>query len=459
MKHAAPPMLAALLFVGLFSATVAPHDRISTRLSWDGDMSRIVQARCASCHTAPRDRAVPDLSTYADARPWARAIREAILEGHGYSAGNGAALTPFERELLVQWIDGGAPEKPKFNPVEFSRLPEGYTRLASPDPLKTLEEHRARLGGTRTIIPGLGLSLRTADRIIVFDRGGETARVIGRGTFVLSLGAHLASLPASTARTRLSDAAYIIGPANEPRTEVAAITPDGPERFWCSMHPDVRRPVAGACPRCAMPLVEMPAMSLEEFGFSFPDILVRGSGRKKVSTQELLIRHERRLHVFVVDERLQFFAHVHPEERPREMAMPKGRLFAIADFAPVDAMPQLRMASFENTAGQSDVPSAAPGVRGHLETGDFKAGVVSRVQFSVTPTDLEPYLGAAAHLFVIDEKLENPMHAHPIEIPDGGLSRPAFDVRFPRAGRYVMWLQVQRAGTVETMRFTADVSK
>ena len=483
MKRAAPPILAALLFAGLFTATVAPHDRVSTRLSWDGDVQRIVDARCVSCHARPRDRNVPDLSTYASARPWARAVRQAILEGHAYSAASGAALTPFERELLVQWIDGGAPQKPKFFPVEFSRLPEGYVRLASADPLKTLEEHRARHGGTRSIIPGLGLALRAPDRIIVVDRAAEGERLVARGTFVPSVAAHLASLPASTVRTRLSDTAYIVGDAREPRAEVAEIAPDGPDRFWCQMHPDVRSPIAGTCPRCAMKLTAIPPMKLDAFGLDVERVapiggvpfvmtrITRGSPARVMDTGEFLFVHEERLHMFVVDEQLQFFEHAHPVHMGRSafsVNLPRaGRYRVIADFAPVDAMPQMRMAPFTyDGAAAAAAPADQSTLSASLDAPALIAGRAGRIAFQIRdaasggePQNLEPYLGAAAHLFVIDETLENPMHAHPQEVGEGGMARPAFDVRFPRAGRYVMWLQVQRAGRVETMRFTADVSR
>ena len=481
MKTAAPPILAALLFAGLFSATVTPHTRVSTQLSWNGDVQRILAARCTRCHQDNQPSTVPDFSQYAKARPWARAIREAILDGHGFSASNGAALTPFERELLVQWIDGGAPEKPKSYPVEFSRLPAGYTRIASPDPVTTLEEHRAIQGGVRTIIPGLGLSLRSADRITVFDRGGDTERLIARGTIVPSLAAYLASLPASTPRSRLSDAAYIVGPAAEPRAEAAEIAPDGPDRFWCSMHPEVRSPIAGTCPRCAMKLVEIPAMSLDTFGMEVVSAVpaqhgVRVTlqvkrGWRGTPVTSLLTVHERPFHLFLIDDKLETFQHVHPEldgETLNATIYPHGnrQYWLVGDFPPVDAFPQLRMTHLPKHADTVIADRPPFIVHAKLSAGDLRAGRESRLTFEVSdpatglpPADMEPYLGAAGHLFAIDEALQNPMHAHPIDVADGGMARPAFDVRFPRAGRYVMWLQVQRAGRVETMRFTADVSK
>jgi hypothetical protein len=484
LRAAAPPFLAALLF----STVAAPHTRVATRLSWDGDVQRIVDARCASCHVPQRSAVdlpftIPDLSAYETARPWARAIRDAILDGHGYSAGNGAALTPFERELLVQWIDGGAPERTPASQTATA-LPTTYVRLASPNPLSTLDDYHARLGGTRTIVPGLGLALRTADRLIVIDRGaGPDERVVGHGRIVPSLSAHLAALPDALARTRISDAAYIVGPHGEPRQEVAEIAPEGPDRFWCPMHPDVRSPARGACPRCGMVLVAMPEPSLDSFDLDVVKTepverrmrvtmrVTRGIDRRPVTSFVTL--HERPFHLFVVDDTLEIFDHVHPEisgdtlvvtiDERRDKAY-----WLIGDFMPADGFPQLRMVRLpKNPDARGGIGDPlAPSMHARLEPADIRAGREARLAFDVTdartgraPEDLEPYLGAAAHLFVIDETLRDPIHAHPIDLPEGGIARPAFDVRFPRAGRYVMWLQLQRAGRVETMRFTAGVAK
>lgn len=432
-----------------------------------------------------------DLSSYEKARPWARAMREAMLEGHGYSAGNGGALTPFERELLVQWIDGGAPERPKLNPADFSPGPGrdksaefnfGFARIAAPDPLAALDAHHAARGGRREIIPGLGLALRTPDEILIFERGpGPGERIIARGTFVPSLAAHLAALPADTPRTRISDAAYVIGPSAEPRYEVAELAPAGPDRFWCAMHPDVRSSAPGMCQRCGMALVEMPQLSLDDFALQIADAKVANFGvtfSLRVSRDgssepvtQFLTTHERPFHLFIVDEDLKSFAHVHPVPgrttltASLELPAP-GRYRLIGEFAPLDAMPQVRMTDFQFHGPAGRIAEAPSTLTGVLTDPGAKAGKESRLSFQLRdartgrrPEDLEPYLGAAAHLFVIDEQVRDPLHAHPVEIEGAGLARPAFDVRFPRAGRYVMWLQVQRAGKVETLRFTAGVSK
>src|SRR2546422_700161 len=54
-----------------------PHDPITTKLTWNREISRIVYKRCGSCHHQG-GRAM-DLTTYELARPWAKAIRDEVL--------------------------------------------------------------------------------------------------------------------------------------------------------------------------------------------------------------------------------------------------------------------------------------------------------------------------------------------------------------------------------------------
>jgi mono/diheme cytochrome c family protein len=112
-------------------ATLSAHDRISTKVTWDGEVSRIVEARCVACHTAG-GRAPMPLRTYADARPWARAIKEEVLtrrmpkwhaaRGYGDLA-NDPSLSPFEIALIASWVDGGAPERGLTPSTSTAQLP------------------------------------------------------------------------------------------------------------------------------------------------------------------------------------------------------------------------------------------------------------------------------------------------------------------------------------------------
>ncbi|HTW65531.1 MAG TPA: hypothetical protein VME17_12970 [Bryobacteraceae bacterium] len=120
------------IFGAVLIAAAAPaHDIITTPITWDREISRIVYARCASCHHEGGQAF--SLMTYAVARPWAVAIKEEVLErtmppwgavkGFG-DFRNDQALTPEQLELVINWVGGGVPEGdakdlapvPKFDP-------------------------------------------------------------------------------------------------------------------------------------------------------------------------------------------------------------------------------------------------------------------------------------------------------------------------------------------------------
>jgi hypothetical protein len=93
------------------------HDPVG-KVTWDREIAPIIAARCVSCHSAG-GRAPMSLTTYEEARPWARAIREEVLtrrmpqwpvvRGYGDFA-NDPSLSSFEIALITAWVDGGAPK-------------------------------------------------------------------------------------------------------------------------------------------------------------------------------------------------------------------------------------------------------------------------------------------------------------------------------------------------------------
>src|SRR3954466_9929550 len=112
-------LISILGFLCLLSVGVKlrAHDVITTKLTWNREISRIVTLRCAVCHH-PGGRAF-SLLTYGDARPWAVAIKEEILsrrmppwgavKGFGDFRNDGS-LTPEQIEMITNWIEGGVPE-------------------------------------------------------------------------------------------------------------------------------------------------------------------------------------------------------------------------------------------------------------------------------------------------------------------------------------------------------------
>lgn len=261
--------------------------------------------------------------------------------------------------------------------------------------------------------------------------------------------------------------------------------------FWCPMHPNERSAVPAACPICKMTMVRIPPVRIGEYRMDVEQIVSRVT--RGVAGLRIVIRdpansqpvtsletvHERPLHLFVVSRSLEYFAHVHPEEAAGgafevRHAIPSGEYMVVADFLPRGGSPQTLQRAIV-TPGASGLTQAARlsrsvltqtarGVRAQLLAGDVAAGRNGHLMFDVAEssggeavTDLEPYLGAPAHLFIASADLTETMHAHPDTTAAGG-SRLTFDITLPKPGGYRMWLQIQRRGTVITLPFTLVVS-
>jgi hypothetical protein len=123
-----------LLLVGA-GLLLSAHDVISTKITWSREISRIVFKRCASCHH--EGGSAFSLMTYQESRPWAKAIKEEVLErrmppfsavkGFG-ELRNDKAITQEELHLIADWVEGGSPEG------EPSLLPKPPDFNAAADP-------------------------------------------------------------------------------------------------------------------------------------------------------------------------------------------------------------------------------------------------------------------------------------------------------------------------------------
>lgn len=130
--------LAALV---LWAAAAWAHDPITTKLTWSKEVSRLFAKRCTGCHQ-PGGPAPFSLATYEAARPWAVAIRDEVagrtMPPWGAAKGFGdfledGALTQEEVSLIIDWVNGGAPEgDPRLAPQQLPRIyapPESAGRL------------------------------------------------------------------------------------------------------------------------------------------------------------------------------------------------------------------------------------------------------------------------------------------------------------------------------------------
>ncbi len=69
--------LAGILLAGVYCSCCVPHDFVTTSITWNREISRIFFDRCASCHN--EKGTAFSMMTYAEARPWAVAIKEEVL--------------------------------------------------------------------------------------------------------------------------------------------------------------------------------------------------------------------------------------------------------------------------------------------------------------------------------------------------------------------------------------------
>lgn len=110
-------MKRVLLILAACVTAAQAHDIITTPITFDREISRILYDRCNRCHHP--DGSAFSLMTYSDARPWAVAIKEEVLarrmppwgavKGFG-DFRNDRALTPEQLEVITSWVDGGVPE-------------------------------------------------------------------------------------------------------------------------------------------------------------------------------------------------------------------------------------------------------------------------------------------------------------------------------------------------------------
>jgi hypothetical protein len=253
---------------------------------------------------------------------------------------------------------------------------------------------------------------------------------------------------------------------------------DRDEIYWCPMHPDVRSADEGKCPICGMALVPIPPPKIGEYNL---DVLQVRDDRGATTGLELRVHepdtdalvtrfslaHEKLLHLFIVSRDLQYFAHVHPDPATDgtftlSHPLTAGEYMLIADFIPEAGTPQM----VQKAIIAGGTVSAAPprddsnGLKVTMNVeGELAVGKEAKLTFAVSDartgapvTDLQPYLGAPAHLLMVRTDLGDAIHAHPEELVSPGPS-VSFRPLVPAPGAYKLWIQFQRGGRISTSAF------
>ncbi|HWG54885.1 MAG TPA: hypothetical protein VNT58_00030 [Gaiellaceae bacterium] len=184
------------------------------------------------------------------------------------------------------------------------------------------------------------------------------------------------------------------------------------------------------------------------------DYVFRIVGPGGRTVRDFDVEHERRLHLVVVRRELDVFLHLHPEQRQdgawvARLALPSAGTYRV--FADFTTGGERRTLGVDLFASGTPEPPAAPAPRYEVVLRDRG----ERLEFDVAdrgrPVEVEPYLGASGHLVVLREGDLAYVHAH---AEKDSLS---FDVPFPTAGSYRLFLQFKVAGVVETTMFRVGV--
>jgi hypothetical protein len=110
------------------------------QVTFHRDVEAILQKRCQTCHRAGEIGPMP-LITYHDVRPWAKAIRTAVIsrtmppwdaEPHFGSFSNDRSLRADEIQTITKWVDSGSSEGDPSEAPPAAKFPTGW-RIGEPD--------------------------------------------------------------------------------------------------------------------------------------------------------------------------------------------------------------------------------------------------------------------------------------------------------------------------------------
>ena len=240
-----------------------------------------------------------------------------------------------------------------------------------------------------------------------------------------------------------------------------------------------------------------------------PRRIYRTEQPDRLSLNHLIPDHGHVMHLFIVSmPEMKGFWHLHPDEvQTGDFAqnlpiMPEGQYKLYADIVYHTGFPETQVATVNlpAVAGQlmsgddSGAPELAPadkvaqlsgGYRMVWQRDDkpFKAGQPYWFRFRVEDKDgkpatgMEPYMGMAGHAVFLSADGNTFAHVNPagsvsmaaVDLAEGGNSKSgmsgmghdrgaqevSFPYGFPQAGEYRIFVQVKRAGKVETAEFVA----
>jgi len=209
---------------------------------------------------------------------------------------------------------------------------------------------------------------------------------------------------------------------------------------------------------------------------------------KPIAPEDLLVVHTQRMHLLIADPSLTDYQHVHPlpDAKPGEWKFsftPRfgGTYRIFADFTPVATGRGLYASVDAKVAADRESRNGQPRPRSDAFTVEqdgcrfaltpsvqpLRTGQPIDLRFSVVSlaggaVPMQPVMGAFAHLVAFDDARSGFAHLHPMELdlskpPDAVRPVLNFKLTIPRAGRYVIWAQVNLGGRERFVPFWFEV--
>ena len=223
---------------------------------------------------------------------------------------------------------------------------------------------------------------------------------------------------------------------------------------------------------------------------------------------DLVVVHEKPMHLLVISDDLSEFYHLHPEQAPDGSfrvvhTFPYGGSYRLyVDYAPPGASQVVDRLSLR-CGGETrpavplvedeSATKTVDGLRVTMKPSKpLRAGEEVMLDFAVADaemnepvTDLEPYLGALAHFVIVSQDGAEFLHAHPVqrieaaaahahrahesqgamahthggEMTNTSVPEVSAHTSFPRPGLYKIWAQFQRGGRIITVPFVVRVTE
>ncbi|WP_404430420.1 hypothetical protein [Sutcliffiella horikoshii] len=186
---------------------------------------------------------------------------------------------------------------------------------------------------------------------------------------------------------------------------------------------------------------------------------------------ELVVSHEKLMHLIVISEDLEQFQHLHPEKVSEgvfttDADLEEGMYQAFVDIKPSEleyvneAHPVM---VGEHGGHEDDHVHLEPESQWTKEQGDYsvtldvnnfsvKENVV--LSFEIEEAEPEDYLGALGHVVVVDEGLDEFIHVHPREG-----EKPVFEAHFSKPGMYKLWAEFKLNGKVYAFPYVLEITE